>query len=1084
MKIHALLVGINDYHPKSNVSSLEGCINDVHRMEAYLKTHYKDLKPQIKILKNEQATRKNIIDNFNSRLVDNVKATDIVLFYYSGHGSYNLPATEFKKFDSRNRDETLVCYDSRLKGKYDLADKELAVLISKIQEGAEIIVMVDACHSGSITRKLAERSYKRKFSKNSDSDKPRPLETYLPEDGQYYFKQFQKDGKIKIPTARHIALSACGRLEEAIEYPAGSGLFTNQILELLNKNQNLSYASLFSIIRNKVSSEYRAQNPELDPVNGFNPNSIIFRKGTIENHRRYLVKYIDKNWIMEYGAIYGMPTNKKSINKIKVGLYKPVSKNEQIDVVDVKEVYLKEMKLDFKELDTNLKFYGEILNFPSAMNVQIKGSQLLLKQFKKYEMKFNSPFISFSSIDKNSKYILDISKTKLKIIVRESNEIVHGVNKNNFAGYKYILDILERIEEWERLLELKNENTKLDKDIDFIYIDESKSKNQELRNVEIINVYPYEGEEENLDFSIDVESIHSKKLYASLLHLDFEFGITVRSSQELMPGSNRISLFQGSIYIKKGLNETVDVFKLIVSSENFDDYKYQQDSFERGKVEILKKMNLRSVRRRKTNESDWCTKSFVVRTIRNSTEITKKGLKLKNENINFIANDKFEARLSITPLWDHTKSVTNLDTIRNLIKSSDLEVLDFQNKSRSLLSQDKSIFELTNIEEKGISADNPLEIHLQKEIAAGESIIPVTMEGGFVVPIGTMKSSNNKGTVLEISHILKNSDKRRARSLKKAFWFCLIKVVGFRDKAFKLRWVRFNTKGKWIRNSRAIAKQVDNANTIAILIHGILGDTKSMSKNLMYLKSKRHYDLILTYDYENLNESIENIANVFEQKLADIGITENHKKKVDILAHSLGGLVSRTLIEKNYRNKKVINKLIMFGTPNGGSPFGEIPSALNLYGALISFGLNFGTAIVPQILASIAFLNKIKSKSENAKFLFTTLNQMGSDSSFIKGLYNNNPPETKYYIIAADILLYDSTEDKEMFSFINKVLFKIGNYFSKDESNDIAVLTEQIYSIPEIFTPIILGPIKGTHMNYFTNEESIKLLENIIQEDQ
>jgi len=299
MRIHALLIGINDYHPKSNVSSLEGCVNDVHRMESYIKTYYKDLKPKIKILTNEEATRNNIIENFNSELADKVKDNDVAFFYYSGHGSYNLPAKEFKKFDSRNQDETLVCYDSRLKGKYDLADKELAVLISKIQEGAEIIVMVDACHSGSITRTLAQRSYKRKFAKNSESDKPRPLKTYLAEDDQYYFKQFKKNGSLKIPMARHIALSACGRLEEAIEYPEGSGLFTNQILELLNKNQNLSYASLFSVIRNKVSSEYRAQNPELDPVNGFNPNSIIFRKGTIENHRRYLIKYIETDLKLE-----------------------------------------------------------------------------------------------------------------------------------------------------------------------------------------------------------------------------------------------------------------------------------------------------------------------------------------------------------------------------------------------------------------------------------------------------------------------------------------------------------------------------------------------------------------------------------------------------------------------------------------------------------------------------------------------------------------------------------------------------------------------------------------------------------------
>jgi hypothetical protein len=75
--------------------------------------------------------------------------------------SSSMPVTVPRKTPPKNSghiepdhlDETLVCYDSRTDGSWDLADKELAKLIAEVAEkNPHIVVIMDCCHSGSGTR--------------------------------------------------------------------------------------------------------------------------------------------------------------------------------------------------------------------------------------------------------------------------------------------------------------------------------------------------------------------------------------------------------------------------------------------------------------------------------------------------------------------------------------------------------------------------------------------------------------------------------------------------------------------------------------------------------------------------------------------------------------------------------------------------------------------------------------------------------------------------------------------------------------------------------------------------------------------
>lgn len=148
--LYALLVGINDYAP--NVGKLSGCINDIDNFHCYLTDKFDKSRLRIELLKDADATRPNVIQQFRSHL-GKAKADDVVVFEYCGHGARWKSAKTLKQLYPYGMDEGLVCLDSRSPGGFDLADKELAVLLAELAKNEpHIAVILNSCLSGSATR--------------------------------------------------------------------------------------------------------------------------------------------------------------------------------------------------------------------------------------------------------------------------------------------------------------------------------------------------------------------------------------------------------------------------------------------------------------------------------------------------------------------------------------------------------------------------------------------------------------------------------------------------------------------------------------------------------------------------------------------------------------------------------------------------------------------------------------------------------------------------------------------------------------------------------------------------------------------
>lgn len=141
----ALLVGINY---KNTENELYGCINDVNNIKSFLTSQCYYQNDKIKLLTEDEETKPtkdNILLGFDW-LLENVVAGDILVFYYSGHGSF---VRDTNKDESDLRDEVIVPLDYMENG-IIVDDIIMANLIKKVPSNVTLWCFSDSCNSGTV----------------------------------------------------------------------------------------------------------------------------------------------------------------------------------------------------------------------------------------------------------------------------------------------------------------------------------------------------------------------------------------------------------------------------------------------------------------------------------------------------------------------------------------------------------------------------------------------------------------------------------------------------------------------------------------------------------------------------------------------------------------------------------------------------------------------------------------------------------------------------------------------------------------------------------------------------------------------
>ncbi|MDR6806739.1 triacylglycerol esterase/lipase EstA (alpha/beta hydrolase family) [Dyadobacter sp. BE34] len=1059
MKIFALLIGINEYSTTSNppIRSLNGCVNDVSDFGKFLKENYSDLIPderQILALTDANASRAKVIAGFREHLAQ-AGPQDLAVIYYSGHGSTGITAPEFQAATSDSQEQTWVLHDSREPGKYDLADKEIALLLEEVgARSPRIVVIADSCHSGSVTRELEQFLQMQPRFEKGTSD-VRPLETYL--DGAYVQR-----GNVNIPSSDHLLLAACDRVERAWENN-GHGQFTQSLISVLGKSGGqITYADLFVQVRAFIRNALKNQTPQMEPIGVFNVSQGFLGRNVAGGRlTRYRVYMKAGKWTIDLGA--GMGIEQRIGEPVSIQIYDSVAEGRPVGkaVLDVMNVTESTLQTGALSLDANSVYWGE----PESLRLQpffVYGNGAVAQVMQETLAGAAESGVVLTDVPAAALFELRIENGNTAVYHTGSDAAIQIVLGTDKYAATHVLNILQSLARWQRLLDLRNaQSAILPGQITF---------NVEVEQGGATGVFSdtlitLDHDGEDIPFKVNFRNGTARTVYVSLLYLSPDYGVTIifNDSQPVPPNT---SIVLTSDVFTLNSEEEIDTLKLIVSTEAIDSSLFVQEPLQIGAT--VAPSGSRGLGQSKGiggGKSDWITKAVSIRLVKKAERQLGAQEVTIGKGITVRPHDSFRGKLGWAPLVSRTRSVDK-PVISEAYAAGNpwFEIVNFDESTRG---EDRSIAEVVELSNAAALKEKPLIIDIRPE-REDELVLPFFFDGEDFLPMGTLAIT--APGVMQVSvDTIPEEAVEKTRSLGGAFRMVFLKFagkLGIQTDPNRLRWVDYANNA--VRESEGLEGKVNQAKSVLLLVHGIIGDTEDMAKTFR-MAIDGGYDLVITYDYENLNTPIEEIAAILKGKLNALGFNENDGKELVLVAHSMGGLVSRYMIEE-LGGDKFVDKLIMAGTPNGGSKFGEIPG----YVSWASVALALGTKLFPpQVGAVTGFLSSVLKVGN--KQVLHTLAQMDSGSDFIRKLTQKNAAPIPYFIVGGDLDAYLRASNG--LPLMEKVVTQIGSWVYKNTVNDIAVSTDSIFQAKTATVP---QKVSCHHLNYFVIDESVNALAKLL----
>jgi len=1163
--IYALLVGIDQY--PAPVNPLRGCVNDIQRVKTLLEERVSGAGDQLKplVLTDDKATRQAIIDGFRDHL-GQAGQNDVALFYYSGHGSQEPAPPEFWHLEPDKLDETLVCWDSRLPGNWDLADKELAHLIAEVAaKQAHVTIILDCCHSGSGTRKAEDGVTIRRVPTDA---RLRPIETFLVSPAQAAAGGSRDidtaGGWFKLPTSKYIVYAACSADEEAKELSLGGeqrGAFSYYLLDTLQRSSEpLSYRDVFKRVNALVRAKVSKQSPVVEATDLADLN-LPFLGGAIVAGKAYFTLSRDKQrgWVIDGGAVHGIPLPDGDETTI-LALFpfdtplenlrdlKPAIGEARVQKIFPAQSTVAATLADGAALDPELTYKAVVVALPLVpLTVTLTGDAAALERIRK----------RLAAAGANGGPSLLVREgpplapaADLRVIAEDDHyrichtadayPLVVDVPGFTTASAALVVERLEHIARWTKIAELTNPTSKLAASavqVEILQVNDAGQAAVIEAEKGLRLEYKFvSGAWQQPVFKIRLTNTTNRRLYCMLLDLTATYavfpGLLPGAGIWLNPKEIGWALNGEPIFAsvpedlwQQGLIEIQDLIKLIVSTEEGDATLLEQAdlpvTFEPGITKTTRSPGRLSTLNRLMHRvgtrafsavpqqaealADWTTVELTVTTVRPqaTAAIQPAAPTPLGSTVQVLGHPSLQAGARLTTLSVASRDVGNL-ALPALLRDNPLaEPLEFSSSRGG--EPGLNVLELVDIKNHtAVTAAQPLIIQTGVTLAADEHILPVGFDGEFYLPLGHARPGVS-GTEILLTR-LPDPTSEGQRSLHGSIKIFFQKVVGqrlgweFAHPLLAAATVDDQGRVTYTQGEDQIKPLVADAKRIVLYIHGIIGDTLSMTAsartnwlNLMPppVAVADNYDLLLTFDYENINTSIENNARLLKARLAAVGLGADHGKTLHIVAHSMGGLIARWLIEREGGNRSV-QHLVMLGTPNAGSPWSTVQDWATV---ALGIGLNGFAAVAWPVKA----LGSLVSALETVD---VSLDQMQPDSEFLQTLASSADPGVAYTIIAGNTSLVAAAlkaADADVEKSVEKSTFarlwaKIQPkqwlhtatglaFFGAD--NDMAASVESIHAVPDDRSPkpVKIQPVACDHVTYFSTAAGLQALAAGLEEE-
>jgi hypothetical protein len=619
-RVYALLVGVNDYAPP--IAPLDGCLNDVDLFHAYLRRQVDAAALAVAVLKNGDATRANVIEGFRSHL-GQARSGDVALFQFCGHGARWASSAAFRGLSPDGKDEGLVCYDSRRPGGYDLADKELAVLIAETAGNeAHTVVLFDCCHSGSGTRGIdAARGVKPRLTHEVTTE--RPLESYL--DG-HYARLRDAGASLFVPRARHILLAACERGQLAQEAP-GHGVFTGALLDVLEKaGGDLSYADLFVRCRAAVRAHAFDQDPQFEAYDRFDAGAGFLRPTTRAARGRYLA-YCDLGvWTVECGAINGVPLETET--PVALALYPEGDPATQAGTARALQVgpHRSEIALDFDSPES-ARYIAEITSLPAApLPVAFAGDDTTRSAVQGALTQRGVP-VMLVGADAAAGYALKTDGERLVLTAVGRGQEIGFVNVAGTSPAQAVAALapaVKQVAQWERRLKLQNHRTAMDRTkLELVFVEWPDGDEERVHDAPdvVLSFTKKAGRWRRIRGRFSVRNRAEQTLAVTLVYFSEAYGIHIVGNELVAPGDAWTTVWgddpRDDFFLADGVAQSLERFKLVVATEKVDDFLLAQPELELGEeYGVTRTGDVDQPPRKVAYANEWFTKDVHIRVMR------------------------------------------------------------------------------------------------------------------------------------------------------------------------------------------------------------------------------------------------------------------------------------------------------------------------------------------------------------------------------------------------------------------------------------------------------------------------------------
>lgn len=1074
----ALLVGINAYS-SPDIPNLRGCLNDVAAMQRLLRDHMDVPGEQILTLVDGQATRDNILATFRSFLIDNpaIQHGDQLVFLFSGHGSLMRPAPDWS---SAPYIQSLVPCDAQSDEVYNIPDRTLGALLQQLAaaKGNNITVILDACHSGSGTREAGATSLPRVRQISPDARiPPATLDRNVIANTSYRNAGPSGWGNTSMP---YVLLAACRDREQAFEYQTTEdtddagwhGAMTYFLLRTMRElgDATLSYSDLYERVAAQVNQTYDKQMPQCE---GSGRDRVLF-SGMHIARSPWITVLSSKNnlLVLNAGSLHGlMPGAELSFFPTNL----PTQAPNDILAEPVTTAVIESVRSTSAQ--ARVTFGGPVLALShcSVSKPVQHGPQLRVSVRADVASELISAKV-LAAIQASTVLTLQTEGTASHDLAVEltANQwtIYDGVGSmlvqpqhNEAAELPFkLVSALHSIARHRILLGLENQ-------VDTAQL-VSKVKLR-LRQVKPSNIYTdiaseateaseltifYDAEyhHESL-YIIDVINTSAIPLYPHVFVLNPDYSIVrlypnqgqqdaIQQIEFGHPGVVSVGILESgeepiSLYLPDGWDSCRDYIKVIVTDTPTDLAVLEQGSLEvpprnttRGDNSALQhylddiSRGIRQVKKGVAIDR-WATCCLPFTMVRNrqryvlhanKTQVALGSDLLLHKPLNFTGELQVRSGEAITRDVREPQPPANLEQQRDVF--APIVISSTRSLHATALTIDLIIDDATR---RSIDATNPLLLELPTNGEAGE-ILAVLFDGQDYRFVGSGNAEHGTVRIVDLP-IDDEAPAAGTRGLAHTIRLFFYKKIGRHSNNIGLR--RASIGNDTVSYAPVIADEFAPGDSIALFIHGFSDNSRRLVRDTSsFVLSEIHeYDHILTFDYESFASGIdENAASLALALRAQCGMHANDQLRLDIFAHSMGGIVARCMIEL-HECYDIVDRLVMAGTPNRGSTLASSGRGLTF----LMTGLLNGIDGLPFV--------------GTANWLFEQFQEQGKgmadlevDSELLRRLNAlESPTSTPYLVLAGSNTLKDKERNR-----INRLAHKTLSH-SLDglfgETNDLVV---------------------------------------------